>query len=307
MSNIESVEEIQQNLEEPQEEKREVLKLSDKIDNVYKSLDEDQKQAWNQGWRPQDLFVGKNRDGSSREWVDHKTFLERAKNNLPVVNDRNRELAKEIDKLKEELKNQKKALTEAEKRGYEKALVEIETKQRAAVEIGDVDEFEKLKKEEREIMKKLPTVEVVEDFIEQQPQQQSFLPQDQEVLNDWQARNMWIRTDAKLAAYAIESEKQLLKDKPYLTLRERLDIVEQEVKEVFYNKFNTPKPDSMFSSQATGGFGSSEPKTKSFSDLPDAARKTCESLIKLRGIDQKGAEAIKAFKQNYAKAHFNNI
>ena len=303
-------------------EEKEVPKLSlnKRLENAYQNLTSQEREAWSQGWRPKEFFVGKKRDGTDKEWINAETFLSKSKDTLPIANDIIRKLTKRIEQAEKNAKEVNKRIHEAEKEGYKKALVDIATKQREAVELSDTEEFDRLKKQESDLINSqldqaTPSIEepeaVVEDVLTQQPNQQvnqpqpvQLSPRDQEVLNDWQTKNTWIRTDPKLAAYAIESERQLLTEKPYLSLEERLQIVGQEVKEVFHQKFNTPNSAPMFDSGGNAGFGDSTPKQRGYSDLPNNVKKLCENAIRTRRIDLKGEEAVKTFRKTYVKAHF---
>lgn len=282
------------------------LPLSKRLDNAYQNLNDTERQAWSQGWRPEEFFAGKRRDGSEKPFVNAEDFLNKSKDALPIANDRLREMAKELEETKKMAKEAQERISRAEEKGYQKALAEIEAKQKEAVEMGDVEEFTKLKQTEKDLIQnqfKAPEVPqndtVVEDVMEPKKAQPSTLtPLDQQILQDWAARNNWMRTDPKLAAYAIQSEKELLTAKPYLSLNERLEIVEQEVKEVFHSKFNPTQTNPMFEGGVNKGYGSA-PKEKGYSDLLPEVKKQCETLIKIRGIQ--GEDAIKRFKATFAK------
>jgi len=318
MSEVETVEEIKANMaeqpqeqevnqevqEEPKQEEPKKLPLNVRLDNAYRSLDETGKEAWSQGWRPEEFFVGKRRDGSERPFIDAKEFLSKTKDSLPVANDRLRKLTEELEETRRIAKKAEERISKAEQKGYEKALAEIEARQSEAVELGDTEAFKKLKEEEKDLINskyqqpEAVVEEVVKPDEQPKPQQNLLTPKEEQTLQDWSARNSWMRTDHKLAGYAIAAEKQLLNEKPYLSLNERLNIVEQEVKEVFHSKFNTSESSSMFDSGVNKGFGSA-PKQKGYADLSAEAKKNCESLMKIRGIE--GKDKIERFKQTYAK------
>lgn len=311
----------QNNIEDNNENERETLRLplSQRLESAYKNLDEDGKLAWAQGWRPQEFFAGKNRDGSEKEWKDAKTFLEQSQKNLPTANNRIKELSKRIEEAERKAEAAERRAIENEKKGYERALAELSKKQREAVESGDIDVYDELRSQEQKILEeKYKTVEpttkanVVEDMVTQPNQQPTQQPpelqlseQERDIVSNFYAKNAWMRTDQKLAAYAIQSERQLLEEKPYLSLQERLDIVEQEVKDVFHSKFNGNQS-STFSESSNQGFGSSQRnERKGYSQLNAEAKKMCDSLAKIRGIHKQGDKALDAFRQKYAQAHFS--
>ena len=290
------------------------LSLSKRLEIAYQNLDETGKEAWSQGWRPKEFDKGKRRDGTDRPHLSAEEFLNKSKSALPVANDRLREMAKELEETKRIAKEAQERITKAEEKGYQKAMKDLEAKQVEAVEMGDVEEFNKLKQSEKDLINslkpKLPQNDpmsqndtVVEDVMKPEPvakaEPSTLSPLDQQILQDWAAKNDWMRTDSKLAGYAIASEKQLLDSKPYLSLSERLQLVEEEVKEVFHTKFNpTQQNNTMFESGSNKGFGSN-PKPKGYSDLSPEVKKQCETLMKIRGIQDK--EEVKRFQANYAK------
>ena len=284
------------------------LSLSKRLENAYQNLDETGKEAWSQGWRPQEFDKGKRRDGTDRPHLSAEDFLNKSKSALPVANDRLREMAKELEETKRIAKEAQARIVKAEEKGYQKAMKDLEAKQVEAVEMGDVEEFNKLKQSEKDLVNSLKTEvsqndTVVEEVMDSQPASKvepaTLSPLDQQILQDWAAKNDWMRTDPKLAGYAIASEKQLLDSKPYLSLSERLQLVEEEVKQVFHAKFNpTQQNNTMFESGSNKGFGS-DPKPKGYSDLSPEVKRQCESLMKIRGIQ--GENEIKRFQANYAK------
>lgn len=307
--NHQTEQEESNNTEEEKPQKK--LPYKERLDQAYNNLQSDiEREAWAQGWKPQELFAGKNKDGSDRPFISAEEFLNKTKNALPIANDRLKELTKELEETKKLAKETQDRIKKAEEKGYQKALAELELKQQQAVELGDVDEFNKLKKEEKEIINnqfanpKDNQEEVVENVMDNNPpspQQQTMLsPRDQQILQNWSARNTWMRTDPKLANYAIAAEKELLNTKPYLSLEDRLQVVEEEVKDIFYNKFNNSYSNNTPSySSGTRNFGSLQNKD-SYSSLPDSIKKQCDSLIKIRGIT--GEDNIKKFKQTFAKS-----
>lgn len=307
---------IEDSVEDNAEKEREILKLplSQRLESAYKTLDEDGKLAWAQGWRPKEFFAGKNRDGSEKEWKDAKTFLEQSQKNLPTANNRIKELSKRIEEAEKKAEAAERRAIENEKKGYERALAELSKKQREAVESGDIDVYDELRSQEQKILEeKYKTVEapktnVVEDMVTQpaqQPPELQLSEQEQAIVSNFYAKNAWMRTDQKLAAYAIQSERQLLEERPYLSLQERLDIVEQEVKDVFHSKFNGNQS-STFSESSNQGFGSPQKsEKKGYSQLNAEAKKMCDSLAKIRGVHKQGDKALDAFRQKYAQAHFS--
>lgn len=312
-----------------QEERKTIrLPLSQRLEIAYNNLNETEKNAWTQGWRPEEFFAGKNKDGSQRKWVNAETFLSNSKDTLPVANERIKDLTARIEKAEREAKEARERVEKAEKMGYEKALQDLAKKQREAVELGDIDAFDNLKEQENEIIKnqysssEIKQVDnaVIDNMVQNPnsppppPSQEArkFSEAETAQIADFYARNSWMKTDPNIAEYAVYKESKLLHERPYLSVKERLDIVEEDVKNTFHQKLNGSQNSSMFDSPSGQGFG--EPttqKAKGYNDMTAEMRKHCENIIKIRGIQHKGfkglkgEDALKAFRQEYAKSHFS--
>lgn len=320
-------EEIQDENTSSEEKKTLRLPLSQRLELAYSKLGETEKEAWSQGWRPQEVFAGKSKDGSNRQWVDAETFLSNSKDKLPVANERIRDLTSRIEKAEKEAREAKERVAKAEKRGYEQAMRELEKKQREAVELGDTEAFDNLKKQEGDLIKSQYTLpeskveekpSVVDDMVQDpyspppQPKQENrqFSEAERASIADFYARNTWMKTDQDIADYAVFKEAQLMQQRPYLSVKERLDIVQEEVVATFHQRLNGTKGSSMFDTPSNQGFGDTQKKPSGFMDLPNDIRGRCEDLIKIRKIDQKGykgmkgQDALKAFRNDYAKSHF---
>jgi len=293
-----------------QELKEDIPQLSykERQEQAYNKEDEAGKKAWMEGWRPQELDKGKNRDGSDRKWLTAEEFLNKSRTNPAIANERIRELSKRIEKAEKDAKMAYDRIEAAEEKGYSKALEEIAKKQREAVEVGDVEVFDNLRKQEADIIaNKYKPEPIVEDVLDNEPvnNQKQLSSKDVKTLRDWEANNQWMSTDAKIANYAINYEKELLQNSPYMSLEERLVEVEKEVKETFTKKFSTQSSGQIFGSSESGGYGASK-SVKGYSDLSKHTQSNCDQVMEMRGINLRGEKAIKDFRQSFARAHFSS-
>lgn len=110
--------------------------------------DDVEKRARAQGWKDRDEFDSSRTD---RDFVDAKTFLENAEKANPVLKERIRKMGDELTASRLEIAEMKKAVV-ALKDFHQKNLVaerektirQLQAKQEAAVENGDVQEFRKV-------------------------------------------------------------------------------------------------------------------------------------------------------------------
>jgi len=102
-----------------------------------------------------------------------------------------------------------------------------------------------------------------------------------------------------------------MQERPYLSVKERLDIVEEEVVSTFHQKLNGQQGASMFDTPQQQGFGEVAKKAKGYSDLPKTAQERCDELIKTRRVEGngykglKGQDALKLVRSEYANSHFS--
>lgn len=103
-------------------------------------------EAREHGWRPKEDFKG-----DDAHWVDAEEFMKRADNMMPLLKATNARLKRELDAIKKDLKLATTHFEGAEKRAYDKALVDLEKQHTEAVEAGDVKAANAAAKEMREL------------------------------------------------------------------------------------------------------------------------------------------------------------
>jgi hypothetical protein len=119
------------------------------------------------GWKPLAEYRG-----PPGRWQPAADFIERGENILPIVRDQNRRLQERVGKLESEIsclrvtaQEQLDALKEmremgrnADKRGYDRAMQEIKTKQRAAVAAGDTTAYDQLVEQAEALQDSRPVI-----------------------------------------------------------------------------------------------------------------------------------------------------
>ena len=118
-----------------------------------------------------------------------------------------------------------KTMEEYERAGYEKAMAEINAKQRAAVEVGDVEAFDAAQKERDKLEKKAKT--------EDKPD-----PDREEKFIEWQADNPWFGKEEALTRFADLQGQKILQESGKAQLDDDdLDEIASRVKARFSDKF----------------------------------------------------------------------
>ncbi len=264
---------------------------------VYENLpDDDAKEAWLMGWRPKELFLGKDKEGNPKPWTDYKEFKQRVESIAPIRNERNRALAKERDTYKEQfeaLQKQMKALTEINKSKIERDLLNeekvLERELLEAREYGDFSKYDEINERKRYV----ETEKLKLKTFEEPP----VRPQEPVIDNDvqdWAVRNSWIVRDKTLMEYATIKDQELKLLHPDLPQAERFDMVTEKVREAF--PLRDPSPRRGYEPvKNSAGFSAPKPKTLTFDDLPTDEKVGALKLIRM-GIWKDKAEYMKHYK-----------
>lgn len=224
--------------------------------------------------------------GDPEKWRPAQEFVERGENIVPILKDRlvkvESDLAMALKMNAEELKAVRQQGYEQAKREYEKEIKILSEKEKDAVKLGDVDEWQRIQNEKSKI--KPPEV-VVEKKNEPVPE---FI--------DWHSKNDWYQKDDELTQFAeFVGAKLAVKNLPP---KEFYDTIGQRVKAAFPEKFtnaNREKPSVAESGNRSTGNSSK----KSWSDLPSSAQATYNRLSK-----QFEAKGRKFTKEQYVKTYF---
>ena len=264
------------------------------MENIYDvenmSDDEAESKAHALGWRSKDEF-----SGDPEKYTDAKTFLNKANENIPMLRENYRKIdaqnqlfKEELERLKSQVSDTNKRLEDAERRGYEKAVKDIEEQQRLAALSGDLEKYDRLQEQK----KALANVET-----QQQPQMpmtnQPIPLDDQIALAVFQNTNPWfihdVELNADMSAYILSIKSR----NPNLPMSEILEKAKARVVKSNPEKFGELKKTNevLPTSGSTG-------KTSSYGELPERAAydnvwNKMERSMRVKGMSETDIEKAK--------------
>lgn len=201
------------------------------VQEEIREFTEIEKSAMDQGWKPDvSLEEGK-------EFISAEEFLRRGELFDKIANQKG-----EINNLKHIVKKFSEEFKNVQQRSYEKALAEIEAKQREAAEIGDIEAFDKAKDDAAKLNAEIKEqVDKLDVKVEEEAKTSETIPE----FEDFKKRNdFWYNTDNfnnyQMVKEAESFEQYLLQTKPHLTVKEALLEIEGHVREKFPGRFANP-------------------------------------------------------------------
>ena len=240
--------------------------------------------ARDMGWRPEDEW-----EGDKSGWMDADAFVERQDKRRAVANEEfkaeNEKLRADLAAVKAEQAETRQTIedfkgwqTKAEERLYKKALKDLQTQQRAAVESGDTDTFDAASKEIGELVTE----------AQKPAEQKQVHPDEIPAYKDWHAKNAWYLEDVELTAYADSISSAVGRKGRFNTTESAYyDAIADEVKKKFPDKFENPNRKRATGVEETGG--TKAKKGKGAADLPAEVRATGMRFVKqklFKNIDE---------------------
>lgn len=274
------------------------------MDNIYDvdnmSDEEAESKAHALGWRSKDEF-----SGDPEKYTDAKTFLSKANENIPMLREnyrkidmQNQKFQAELESLKKQISSTSQRLEDAERRGYERAVKDIEEQQRRAALTGDLEQYDRLQEQKRALASSSAQPSQPEN------KQGEPLPvADQIALEVFQSTNPWFRNDAELneemSVYVLGVKSR----NPNMPMSEILEKAKAKVIKANPEKFGEMKRTNEVLSSNTGGSGG-----KSYGELPEKAMydsvwAKMERSLRVKGVSD--AEIEKA-KKTYQANCLNN-
>lgn len=234
------------------------------------------------GWRPKEDF-----DLEPSGWVDADRFLEMPSTVVKMMRDENREAQKahkaEMERLAEEnRKTLAKALrvqAEEKKAQYEARVAELTRQQRQAVEIGDIETYDRIEAAKRHA--KPP-----EEFKEVEA------PRVDPTVQEYREANEWTKDPVlwDFAVKAVEATPDIWK----LPADKQLEFAEQKVKDLFPHKFARPDPPAPRPSRVDGGGLGGSARKPGVNSLPREALAAGKEFVEM-GIFKSIDEYAKAY------------
>ena len=271
----------------------------------YETLSDTEKDAWDRGWRTGKFFKGRYKDGTLKPHKTAQEFLEVQEKETPVLNERNRKLTAEktaLEKRLEDMQKQMDVILNVQKFSYEennqKRFQSLDEAEENAILEGDVAKVRAIQKQRNELEKnKISFTEnKIDENIREEPKSQ-IQPEDKKIFDNWAPDNTWFYENAPMRGYA-ETYFATLSER--IPLRERLEMVSEEIQSTFSNKLNRARAPSVESGQRGINVGK---KQYSYNDLPLEVRQTCQHFAKKHNFT---ATQIKDMQQNAINDYFNN-
>ena len=218
-------------------------------------VSEIEQKALEMGWKPKDQFAGDEAD-----FIDAKEFVRR------------KPLFERIDRLDRTIRSQNQAIeamkshySKVEQAAYQRALKELQAKQKTAIKEGDLEQYHEIQTEI--------------DNVKEQAAEAAQVPQTKTVdpaFEDWRARNTWYQNDAGMTDYADQVGIRLAQQgmEPHLVLKE----VEKRVRETFAHKFQNPNRQRPGTVETTNTKGA--PTKETDYPLTDTERKIMNDLVR---------------------------
>jgi hypothetical protein len=271
----------------------------------YETLSDTEKDAWDRGWRTGKFFKGRYKDGTLKPHKTAQEFLEVQEKETPVLNERNRKLTAEktaLEKRLEDMQKQMDVILNVQKFAYEdnnqKRFQSLDEAEENAILEGDVAKVRAIQKQRNELEKnKISFAEnKIDENIREEPKSQ-IQPEDKKIFDNWAPDNTWFYENAPMRGYA-ETYFATLSER--IPLRERLEMVSEEIQSTFSNKLNRARAPSVESGQRGINVGK---KQHTYNDLPLDVRQTCQYFAKKHNFT---SAQIKDMQQNAINDYFNN-
>lgn len=254
------------------------------------------------GWVPKEEFRG-----PEEKWRSAEEFVRRGEEDLPVLRERTRDLARKYTQAEERIARQEREFSERIARQEQMAAMALrqqretleaqyEQAKRDAVSMGDQQRYDQLNRDQRVALNNFDS-HVHETLQPKQPQPQDggrMSPQDQATVDSWAVENPWFFADPAMRQYATVAHGHLQRTKPGLSTQENLAEVAQLVRQKFPEKFGGSggRPAAVEGGSSTPANGGS--RSKGFSDMPAVDQQIADQFIKA-GAYKTRADFAKAY------------
>lgn len=276
------------------------------MENIYDvdamSEEEAENKAHALGWRPKDEF-----SGDPDKFTDAKTFLQKANENIPMLREnyrkidaQNQKFSEQIEQLTKQIAGVNQRLIDAEKRGYEKAVADIEAAQRAAALDGDMEKYDALQKRKDDLSLKSSTAPQAPQNV---PQGEPLPIEDRIALEIFQSQNPWFKQDAELNEDMCAYVMGIKSRNPNISMSDVLQKAKEKVVKANPLKFANQKSVNDVLTSTT-----STPNRSTYGDLKEKAIYDSEWAYMEREMRIKGKSdaEIEKFKKIYQTNCLNN-
>lgn len=274
-------------LEEGEVQENELAKFEDD------STDDEINEAKSLGWKHPSEWKG---SPPKNGFVKASEYVKRGETVIPIIKSQNAKLEKALADSKKELADFKAEqaktfdnLSRMSKAALERQREQIEEKYAASIdaatEVGDKEAVRKLRKEEREDLKKFDDA-AKDEPAKKDDKKTGDLPEE---VTAWVKDNSWFEDDEDMKAVAINHHGKLLRDHPNWSLDKNLAEVRKYIEKRFPAEFKDEskdededeKPKRRGSPVEGGGSRGGEGGTRTaWSKLPTEAQKQADRFIK---------------------------
>lgn len=248
-------------------------------DNAPDISEHEETVAKARGWVPKDQFRGREGD-----WQDAKSFLDRNSSLQAEVKEVKDRLARQEDEYQERLRRIETANERIIQNDRQRLIDELEEAKRNAVELGDTDQYDTIRKKERDYYRRIAEETREPEREQRQPEPQKLLPETE----DWIRRNSWFRDSESMQHIALGFYNEALEGMPATRdENKRLAYVEKKMAVVYPEKFGNSRASSVESGSRQMPSGNSKS-----TQLSADERAACRKFI-AKGIIKDEAEYIR--------------
>lgn len=212
--------------------------------------DAPQERDWDSEARALHWYPKEEYRGDPDQWVDAKTFVLRGEQQLPILQANNKRLMRDLadrDKRLSDLSGKFDALqgsvealrqmaVTSNEAGYQRAISELKTKQRQAVEQGDTATFDRIQGEIDDAAKAHDKVSEAAKPVAPKSDQKGV--QGTPEFKTWFEDNQgWVQGDPTLGRAAVQIETELRNSDEVFTEAELWDRVTEMVQEKYPRRF----------------------------------------------------------------------
>ena len=253
--------------------------MTEQVDTQQTASRDFEAEARQQGWKPKEEF-----SGDPGRWTDAETFVRKGEQIAAIVNKRAEGLKTELDRTRAELAEIKAVAKEfrehqqkmfAEKESRLKSEIEsLRAQRREAISAGDgerVDEIEQQIDSLKDQAKDIKTTAKEEKAQGVDP-----------ALQQWVSENAWYNESPRMAAYANAVAAELVQQG--IQGPAMLAKIREEVEKEFPAKFKKETTRNPLAAQASDDGREVKTGGKSYRDLPDEAKRSCDKFVKLGAV-----------------------
>jgi len=267
---------MSEELENEEFEDEEIEEPSDTEENELeegeREYSDTELEAMKHGWRPPEEF---DEDDENKKFVSADEFLDRQKffDEINALKKRTRKQDEIINALKDH--NQK-----ISERMYDRAMEELKSQRKEAIEDADGDKVEELDKEMQNLdeeYKSQPEVETTDPFVD--------------YFNDWVQENTWYNENEDLKEYADAIGRRYVRNNPSAEPEEVFSEVENKIKKQFPEYFGMEKNKKttktvQSSNREAKGKATKKSKKPTLDDLPEGDKNIAQTLIRTGTITE---------------------